>query len=100
MYDIFMDIWQFMVIGFLDGVVCFKLRKNIIFRIIREVRVNVLCFEFNCQFRFLGIGLYFILYSNIDIFLLVMKVNCVVGCDLLKNLCVEKKVKVIIVFRM
>lgn len=70
-----------MVIGFLDGVVCFKLRKNIIFRIIRGVRVNVLCFELNCQFRFLGIGLYFILYSNIDIFLLVIKVNCVVGCD-------------------
>lgn len=69
----------------------FKSRKNIIFRITREARVNVLCLEFNCQFRFLGIGLYFIPYSNIDIFLLATKVNCAVGCDLLKNLLAEKK---------
>lgn len=51
--------------------------KNIIFRITREARVNVLCLEFNCQFRFL----YFISCSNIDIFLLATKVNCAVGCD-------------------
>lgn len=55
----------------------FKSRKNIIFRITREARVNVLCLEFNCQFRFL----YFISCSNIDIFLLATKVNCAVGCD-------------------
>lgn len=89
-----------MATGFPNGVACFKSRKNIIFRITREARVNVLCLEFNCQFRFLGIGLYFIPYSNIDIFLLATKVNCAVGCDLLKNLLAEKKVKVITVFRM
>lgn len=85
-----------MATGFPNGVACFKSRKNIIFRITREARVNVLCLEFNCQFRFL----YFISYSNIDIFLLATKVNCAVGCDLLKNLLAEKKVKVIPVFRM
>lgn len=52
--------------GFPDGVARFKSRKNIIFRITREARVNVLCLEFNCQFRFL----YFISCSNINIFLL------------------------------
>lgn len=70
-----------MATGFPDGVARFKSRKNIIFRITREARVNVLCLEFNCRFRFLGIGLYFISYSNIDISLLATNVNCAVGCD-------------------